>query len=227
MEPNASPTAAPATTASAAAAPATTAPANAPTGGPAFVLTATNESTVPGPQYFSVFPPPLTVTPQQPQTPLPLVSSPTEIDSQPTTTMQWPSLDKLDLIVLNDTESVEGAARTPVVPGDTAAITWKDNDFAVTVTHGTGNDIKLTFGPNMPSPSNVGLIVGPGPILVPVVGDSMTLTPSLTPTFTVLFGTAWRNGAEFSDYNPPAKITFKGTTAAIVVGFDNLITQKG
>ena len=71
------------------------------------------------------------------------------------------------------------------------------------------------------------MTVGPGPILMPIVGDGLTLTPSLTPNYTVQFGTPWQGGSvDFKDVSVLAPVAFKGNTAMVVVGSDNLIVQK-
>jgi hypothetical protein len=204
-----------------------------PPGGTQLVLTATNNSSVPGEQYFNVFPPPLTVMPEQPQTAIPMVSTATVTGAQSAApgpqsiaVLKWPSPPTLALIALKSGQSVDTAALTAVTLGSTVAVTWVDDGFVVTPTPGTGNTIKLTFGPGIPVLSSVGLVVGPGPILVPIAGASMTLAPNLTPTFMVQFGTAWQPGSpSFSDVSTLTSVAFTGTEAAIVVGANNLIVQ--
>ncbi len=196
-----------------------------PPNGALLVLTATNNSTVPGEQFFNVFPPPLTVTPQQPQVPIPMVSTATVSGTQPVAILKWPSLAALTLIALKPGQSVDTATPTPVTLGSTAAIAWQDDDFSVTVTPGTGNTVALVFAPGIPPSSHVGLVVGPGPILVPIVGEGLTLTPSRVPTFMVQFGTPWQPGSSFSDVSTLTPVSFLGPTAAIGVGSDNVIVQ--
>jgi hypothetical protein len=207
-----------------------TMPAAAPNVGPpvapTLTLTATNNSSVPGPQYFNVFPPPLlVVTPQQPQSFVPKVSGPTTTGATPIT-MEWSTPAALPLIALAPGQSAAGAQQTPVTLGSTAEIAWKDNAFTVTATPGSGSNITLAYDSGIPLGSSVGLMIGPGTILLPISGTGLALTPDLTPTYTVQFGTAWQPGAPaFSDTSAPETITFSGTTAAIVVGSDNTIVQ--
>lgn len=192
---------------------------------PPFVLTATNNSSVPGEQYFNVFPAPLTVKPQLAQIPVPMVSAATISGSkQAVAVLTWPSDQTLSLIVLAQGDSVDAAKRTPVTLGSTAAITWENDAFSVAVTPGTGDSVTLTFGPGIPPSSRVGLVVGPGPTLVPIVGDGVTLTPTFTTTFTVQFGTPWQPPPpDFSDVSASAVVAFIGRKAAITVGAENVI----
>ena len=75
------------------------------------------------------------------------------------------------------------------------SINWQDEAFMVNVTPGTGDMIKLSYDPAIPPGSCAGLIVGPGPTLVPgPTSSSMAIQPSLTwyalPGFRVLPPTA-------------------------------------
>jgi hypothetical protein len=156
-----------------------------------------------------------------------MVSAATAKGKQPTTMLSWPAPPALAVIAVTDGQSVDTAKHTPVTLGATVAVSWQDNDFVVAVTAGTGNSVNLTFAPGIPSSSKVGLVVGPGPVLVPIVGEGMALTPNLTPTFMVQFGTAWQPGSpSFSDVSPLAPVSFIGPSAAIVVGEDNVIVQQ-
>ena len=121
---------------------------------------------------------------------------------------------------------MDSATPKTVTLGSTATIDWKDDAFVVTATPGTGNTIKLTFNPGIPPSSSVGLVIGPGKILVPIIGNGLVLTPNLAPTVMVQFGTAWQPGSPgFSDLSALTPVTFMSTKAAIVVGPDNLIVQ--
>ncbi len=186
-----------------------------------------NESTVQGIQYFSVFPPALAVVPNQPQTVMPMVSTATNNNTQPTATLKWPAPPTMSLFALQDGEGIGAATPTVVTLGSTVAISWKVDTFAIAVTPGAGTTVRLTFDPAIPPGSRVGVTVGPGPILMPIVGDGLTLTPSLTPNYTVQFGTPWQGGSvDFKDVSVLAPVAFKGNTAMVVVGSDNLIVQK-
>lgn len=85
----------------------------------------------------------------------------------------------------------------------------------------------------MPGDSRIGLVVGPGAVLVPLMNgySPMTLIPDLSPAATVVFGTAyqWPAPAD-SDVSRSQGITFKPTsattvTAHITVGPENTIVQ--
>lgn len=223
--PSAQPTTQP--TAQPAAAPST--PAAEPEAGPPpaqLTLLAVNGSTVQGIQYFSVFPPPLNATPDQPQTIIPAVSTATDNVTQPLATLKWPAPPTMSLFALSADEAISAASPTVVTPGSTVAINWKDGAFQTAVTPGSGNTIKLVFDPAIPPGSRVGLVVGPGSTLMPITGEGLTLTPTLTPTYSVQFGTPWRGGpVDFKDVSPKALVSFKGNTAKVVIGSDNLIVQ--
>lgn len=197
---------------------------------PQLTLVMKNQSTVPGPQYFNVFPPTLVVTPPPPpqqQVVMPLVSTATTCGTQPTTTLKWPAPPAMSLFALKQGDGVGSATPTAVTPGSTVSINWQDEAFVITVTPGTGTAIKLMLDPAIPPGSRVGLIVGPGPTLVPISGESLTLTPDLTPNYMVQFGTPWRGGpVDFKDLSALAPVAFKGDAAMVVVGPDNVIVQK-
>jgi|GEM_PF-5395566 hypothetical protein len=198
--------------------------------GTTFTLTATNGSSLVGPQYFNVYPLPMVVSPLLQQTPYALTSSATEAGAN--TTMSWQSgAGALAVIALAAGQEVSAAVPTPAALGSTVAITWADGSFAVTVTPPSGSpgtSIAVTVDPSVPPLSNVGLFVGPAPILVPtpVGGGSLTLTPDLTPNVTVRFGTAFNpDPSGFSDETDPATVSFIGHTVSITVGPDNVIVQ--
>lgn len=197
-----------------------------PPSGTLLVLTASNDSSVPGEQYFNVFPPLMTVAPEQRQTLFPMVSTATVTGKQPDAVLKWSGPPTLSLLTVEPGQSVDSATPNAVTLGSTATIDWKADAFVVTTTPGTGNTIKLTFNPGIPASSSVGLAIGPGKILVPIVGNGLVMTPNLAPTVMVQFGTAWQPGSpSFTDLSALTPVTFMGTKAAIVVGPDNLIIQ--
>ncbi|MBB4284540.1 hypothetical protein [Roseospira goensis] len=205
------------------------------TKGTTYTLKAINRSTVSGAQYFNVYPPALTVSPPQPQTVIPLVSAATvsggKDGGQESATLSWAGgADALVLIAVAPGQTPDGAVRLDVTPGSTVAVAWKDNAFTLTETgQGNGSGITVTFGPDVPGSSRVGLIVGPGTILVsvPVSGATLIMTPDLSTTVGVVFGTPDRPGGEqVRDVSPKVSVEFKTTHATIVVGPDNLITQN-
>ena len=196
---------------------------------PQLTLVAKNESTVQGIQYFNVFPPPLVVSPAPPPqelTVVPTVSQATNNSTQPKAVLKWPAPPAMSLIALKRGDSMGAAVPTPVTLGSTVAINWQDGAFAIVATPGTGDTIKLAFDPAIPAGSRVGLFVGPGPTFMPIGGEGLTLTPSLAPTYTVQFGTPWGGPVDFRDLSALAPVSFKGDTALVVVGSDNVIVQK-
>jgi hypothetical protein len=186
---------------------------------------------VPGEQYFNVYPPPMVVAPLLPQTPIPLVSTATvtETGDGATTTLTWQSgADALALIALAPGQDPSAAPQTPAPPGTTVALTFANGSFTAAPSSGTGSIITVTVPDNAPPGSQIGLMIGPGPILIPMPtgGGSVVLTPDLTPTVTVRFGTSLAPGASsFSDETASIPVTFAGSTAAIRVGPDNTIVQ--
>ncbi|KAB1082362.1 MULTISPECIES: hypothetical protein [Rhizobium/Agrobacterium group] len=204
-----------------------------------FELTATNGSSVPGFQYFSVFPPALKNPPPKSQVLTALVSDAT--DQAGTTTLTWNGgSGALALFALLEGTSPNNAHRTPVALGDTVAVALVDGAFTLTATAGgPANAIEVTFAPGVPPGGQIGLVVGPAPILVAIPAglSSLTLEPDLSPTVTVVFGTAFQfPEANESDVSQSATTTFKqdATTEAsptaiahIEVDLDNKITQVG
>lgn len=196
---------------------------------PLLTLVVKNQSTVPGIQYFNVFPPPLDVSPSPPPqelTVVPKVSDATNNSTQPKAVLKWPAPPAMSLVALRRGDGMGAATPTPVTLGSTVAINWQDGAFAIVATPGTGDTIKLTFDPAIPAGSRVGLFVGPGPTFMPIGGEGLTLTPSLTPTYTVQFGTPAGGPVDFRDFSALAPVSFMGNTALIVVGSDNVIVQK-
>jgi hypothetical protein len=192
-------------------------------------LTARNNSTVPGEQYFNVFPPRMSVTPLLPQTRVAKVSTPTLAGKIRHARLSWLSgPDTLALVVLAPGQKIGTATETPVTLGSTAALAWEDGAFSVSVAPGNGEGVTVIFDPGIPQSSYVGLVVGPAPILVPVINDRVQMTPDLAPIVRVRFGTPWQWGAPgFSDLSQSATVIFAGHEAEITVGADNLIIQTG
>ncbi len=203
-----------------------------PAPGTAYTLTATNASTVSGNQYFNVFPPCMTVKPAQRQRLLALVSSPTVTGegAAAQATLTWQAgPDTLALFALTPKQSPDGAPRTPVALGDTATVTWDGGAFTIaTSANGTPGAITVTFNAGIPVGSQVGLVVGPGSILVsaPTSASTMTLVPDLSPTVTVQFGTPFDPGSPgVTDVSQTATVIFAGPAASITIGPDNQIQQ--
>ncbi|WP_341487745.1 hypothetical protein [Pararhizobium sp. A13] len=181
-----------------------------------FKLTATNNSTVKGAQYFNVFPPALKNPSPISQTLTALVSDPTEDGDKITLTWNGGS-GALALFTLIDGTNPDTAERTPVALGDTVAVAWIDGAFTVTpAAGGPANAIKVTFTAGVPAGGQIGLVVGPAPILVPIPAglSSLTLEPDLSPTVTVIFGTAFQlPKPDQSDVSNAATIAFEQHTA--------------
>lgn len=204
-----------------------------------FELTATNASTVKGVQYFSVFPPALKNPPPKSQTLTALVSDPTKQGDATTLTWNGGSA-ALALFALIEGASPDVAERTPVALGDTVAVAWIDGAFTVTpAAGGPANAIEVTFAPGVPGGGQLGLVVGPAPILVPIPAglSALTLEPDLSPTVTVIFGTPFQlPKPDQSDVSKTATITFEQDTATnasptaiaqIKVGLENQIVEGG
>lgn len=204
--------------------------------GELLTLIVTNHSTVPGRQYFSVVPPPLTIMPPVPQKPVPKVSNATvrggeEIGKQATDILQWlGGPDALAMIVLTPRQPIDNALRTQVRLGDTVHVSWANGGFApLQATSGIGPSITVTFGPDIPAGSSIGLVVGPGPILVPIGPTSLVLTPDLAWQVIVEFGTPNlpepQNFRDISSF--PKTVVFDKPVVAVTVGLSNLIVQNG
>lgn len=207
------------------------------TTGTAFTLSATNGSTVPGVQYFNVFPPALKSPSAKFQILTALVSDPTPQTGKATMTWNGGG-DALTLFALVDGKSPINIQGTPVALGDTVAVAWADGAFTVTpATGGPPGAIEVTFAPGVPVEGQIGLVVGPAPILVPIpIGLSpVTLEPDLSPTVTVNFGTAFQlPKPDESDLSKAVTITFVDDPSAspgpafvaqIKVGLDNQIVE--
>ncbi len=202
-----------------------------------FQLTATNASSVPGSVYFNVFPPALTNFPATGQTITALVS-PATTNSSPPVTMTWNGgPGALGLFALTDGADPARAEKTPVALGDTVAVAWANGAFTITPSPGgPAGVLTVTFAPGIPTGGSIGLVVGPAPILVPIPVSlsPLTLAPDLSPTVTVVFGTAFQFPApDISDESQAQTVTFKTdatstsptATASITVGLDNQIVE--
>lgn len=203
-----------------------------------FSLTATNQSSLSGKRYFNVFPPYLLTPAAAGQTRMARVSDPTVAsDAEPAdTTMTWSGgAGTLAMFAITKDGDPTVAETVPVVLGDTVAVSWVDGTFVITpATGGTEGVITVTCTAGTPTGSQIGLTVGPASILVaaPAVGAPLTLTPDLSLTATVVFGSAylWPKPAIW-DATAPLTVTFTpgatGTVgAAIVVGPDDIIVQQ-
>jgi len=213
---------------------------NAPVGAPAateltFNLTATNGSSLPGAHYFNVFPPALKTPSLKSQTLTALVSQPTTSEN-PTTTLTWKGGGgALALFALASGMVIGNVERTPVALGDTVAVAWVDGAFTITLAAGgPANAVEVTFAPGIPPDAQIGLVVGPAPILVSVPAglSSLTLEPDLSPVAMVVFGTAFQlPQPEMSDASQARTIMFNLDTAVatasaqIAVGLENRIVQ--
>jgi hypothetical protein len=198
-----------------------------------FQLTAVNNSSVPGVGYFSAFPPGLTNIASPPQLLMGSVSPPSSLGAP--VTMTWSGgAGALNLFAIAGDMKPDSAPRTPVALGDIVAVDWLDGAFTLVPAAGGPSDgIELTFTAAVPGDSRIGLVVGPGAVLVPLMNgySPMTLIPDLSPAATVVFGTAyqWPAPAD-SDVSRSQGITFKPTsattvTAHITVGPENTIVQ--
>ncbi|HEV7309253.1 hypothetical protein [Ensifer sp.] len=216
-----------AASAPAAAAPAAAAPIT-------FSLTATNGSSLAGDAYFSVFPPPLKSPPVSSQVLTALVSAATS-EANETTTLTWNGgSGALALLAMAEDGAPATAGKTPVALGDKVMVTWADGAYTIVPsTGGPASAVEVDIDPSVPPNSLIGLVVGPAPILVgiPAGLGPLTLEPDLSPTATVVFGTACvYPPAPISDVDQGLTVTFSGTPTAaaqVAVGLDNLIQQTG
>lgn len=230
---SATPTAA-AATAPAAGTPPAAAPAAAEPATPASIpctLTAVNASTVPGNQYFNVYPPLCTVSPSLPQTLVPLVSLATRTGtSSNTASIAWSSGPGALAVVVPYTDKTP-LTLSAVTPGSTVTVSFANGTYSLAVAPGSGGTgVTVVFATGTPVPSSIGLVAGPGTNVIALTPTSttVTLTPNLTAPVTVQFGTPYQAGAKTTDLGQAAKVTLVGTTsmtAAIQVGVDNLIVQ--
>ncbi|ANK85796.1 MULTISPECIES: hypothetical protein [unclassified Rhizobium] len=218
----------------------TGAPSNAPMGNDiTFSLTATNQSSVPGSRFFSVFPPELkSVTPKQKQIVTALVSGATTQGSPPQTLTWKGGSGALSLLAFRGTD-LASAQTTPVSLGDSVVLSWSQGAFAFARTAGTSKEqVSVTFDSGIPADGYIGLSVGPAPILlsIPKSLSQLSLEPDLSPTATVIFGTRFEFPApDQSDLSMATSVRFtQGSgsdlltnSAQINVGPDNVIVQTG
>ncbi|HBF28469.1 hypothetical protein [Rhizobium sp.] len=195
-------------------------------------LTATNNSSVPGLQYFNVYPPLLKNLPAAQQTQTALVSEPTLHDGS-NTAISWASgSDALSILAVTNGQILSKAEQTPIRLGQTATVSYPNSTFAIAISDGgTADIITVAFTAPIPIHSQIGLVVGPAPILVAVPASlsSLTLEPDLSQQVTVTFGSpfVWP-AAEETDTSIPTVVTFAAgqTSATITIGPDNLIVQN-
>ncbi len=182
-----------------------------------FHLTATNNSSLVGDSYFNVYPPALTSPSVNSQTRQALVSEPTSKGE--TTTMTWPGGSAaLSLFAVHAGANPTTSAHIPVALGDIVAIDWVDGAFSVSpAAGGTAGSIQVTFTAVVPSDTSIGLVVGPGSILVlqPPGQAALTLTPDLSSVATVSFGTPYQLLKPlFSDVNASSLVIFRQGTSS-------------
>ena len=176
------------------------------------------------------------MTPTQPQTIIPLVSPTTVTGSASAlATMNWSGgPTTLALFALAPGQSAATATPTPVTLGCTVNVAWTNNSFVLTVTPPAepGTTITVSFSPGIPASSSLVLVVPPGSIqvAVPASLSSLVLTPNMSPTVNVQFGTPYQPGTPAaSDFSATVPVSFTGTTAmaaAIIVGPDNVIVPQ-
>ncbi|MBV5333926.1 hypothetical protein JZU57_01510, partial [bacterium] len=155
-------------------APATTPPTGAaapmedpePTTGTPYALTCTNNSTVPGNQYFNVYSSP-TVSPTLPMTVVPLVSPATcspnvaasagkksSASAPASVVATWSGgAGALALFALSPGQKSIPTVTTPVTLGCTATVDYVDDAFTVTPVAGEGSTVAVVLTANVPSSS--------------------------------------------------------------------------
>ena len=193
-----------------------------------FSLTATNQSTVPGKQYFNVYPLACTtVVPSMPCTLVPTVSAATVAGTtSAVATVTWQGgAGGMTLVV-----PASGTSPTAVALGDTVTITYADSAYTLSSVPGTSSTVTIVLATGTSMPASIGLTTGAGMIsLAPTSSTTtITLTPDLTPTVNVQFGSAYDPLSGTSDLSQMVAVTFTGTTslqAGILVGPANTITQ--
>lgn len=217
-------------------------PAPTPAPGIPFTLTAKNNSSLPGKQYINAYPPPLiSLSPSLSKAVMvPLVSEP--VTPGATTTLTWnggpPALAVIAMPLGSDPSK---ATPTPITTGATANVTWVNNAFVIAGTPpatpappppAPASPITVTFGPDIPASSCIGLAIGPGYALtaVPTPANPIILTPDLSPTVMLQFGSPYQPATTaVSDLSMPAMVTFTGTAAmlaTVTVNLDNTITPS-
>lgn len=203
-----------------------------------FQLGLTNESSLSGSRYFNIFPPYLKNISTKSQVRTALVSQATSRAATNTNLMWKGGEGALALLAITEGITVESAERVSVTLGDIVSVDWSGTGFTLTPTPGgPTNVISLTFAAGLPADTQVGLVVGPAPILVAaLLGQSMALEPDLSPAISVSFGTAFQlPEPDMSDLSKEQVVTLKQTasdagpmaSAQIKVGLDNRITETG
>lgn len=203
-----------------------------------YQLGMTNDSSLAGSRYFNIFPPYLKNISTKSQVRTALVSQATS-QAAPTANLMWKGGDgALALLAITEGITVESAERVPVALGDTVSVDWGGVGFTLTpASGGPANVISLTFAAGLPGDTQIGLVVGPAPILVAaLLGQSMVLEPDLSPTVSVVFGTAFQlPEPDMSDLSKEQVVALKQIAsdagpmagAQIKVGLDNRITDLG
>ncbi|WFR95014.1 hypothetical protein [Rhizobium tumorigenes] len=206
--------------------------------GTTFELKATNDSSLPGQNYFNVYSPILTNLDAKAQTLVALVSAATGKGQSTTLTWQGGS-GALSLFAVTAGASPVTSPGTAVALGDIVAIEWAAGAFTISpAAGGPADSIQVSITSAVPPGIKIGLVVGPGSILVrPAIGQAvLTLTPDMSPVATVSFGTAFQlPPPPVSDVSQPRQVTFQpGTsssgplaTAEISVGVTDEIVQLG
>lgn len=192
-------------------------------------LTCVNFSTVPGPQYFLIYPPALTLTPAQPQTRYPTVSDPTQSGSdRDRTEVSWDTApDGLYFLAVEPGQPADQAARVAVSLGDTVTVSWENGTLVATVVPGGAGGVITVISPaDIPASAAAGLVAGPGAVTFPLPegGGTTTVALASTQTVSVQFGTP---PGPNSNLSPAAAVSFEGASASVTIGPDNIIRQDG
>lgn len=206
-----------------------------------FSLTATNQSSLSGNRYFNVFPPYLLTPAMTGQKRMARVSDPTVASNvEPAdTTMTWQGgASTLTMFAVTKDENPTMAKPVQVALGNTVAVSWINGSFTIVpAAGGPEGVITVTFTEGIPDNSLIGLVVGPAPILLAVPSPlaPLTLTPDLSLTATIIFGSAYQwPKPDVWDATAPQAITFTSgaagaastVSATILVGPDDVIVQQ-
>lgn len=210
----------------------TNAPQNTATGTD-YALTATNNSTVPGTQYFNIYPLPLKSIPAQNQFYTARVSPPTSRQDA-TVHMNW-HVDQTAITVLamSSHAEISQAVKLTAPLGSTVTLDWQDGAYQLAISASdTGTAIIVNVSAAVPANSLVGLDTGLTPIFVNTTGaGALSLEPDLTPSAVARFGTAYQwASSDISEGSGCYQVIFypTGETSAyaqIQIGMDNVITQ--
>lgn len=200
-------------------------------------LSCTNNSSLPGQQYFMIYPPLLDLQPPQEQTSHPLVSGPTvsaQDTSQPNpnnippdTTATWTvAPDGMTFLTLSPGQQLDAAAQTAVADGDTVTVSWTGDQLQADVeAGGPAGEVTVTFAAGIPPGAVVGLVAGPSPVTFPASpGITVAITPAQLSHVYVEFGTPPAPGG-FSDVSGRLEIVFAGLDASVEVDLNNRLTQ--